>query len=110
MPVTLPPGRLRLATRPILTGSVPIKKTIGIVPQAATERAIVQDAAGVLGRRVLFLNASTPSEIESAFATIVSEQVGALVVSGETFFFTQRAIEYRWAEVTTIDCPHLPRI
>jgi putative tryptophan/tyrosine transport system substrate-binding protein len=60
------------------------------IPQAATERGIVQDAARVLGTRVVFLNASTPSEIESAFATLVSEQVGALVVSGETFFFTQR--------------------
>jgi hypothetical protein len=29
MPVMLPPGRLRLATRPSLTGSVPTKKTIG---------------------------------------------------------------------------------
>ena len=28
-PVTLPPGRLRLATRPSLTGSSPVKKTIG---------------------------------------------------------------------------------
>jgi len=30
-PVTLPPGRARLATRPIATGSPPLKKTIGIV-------------------------------------------------------------------------------
>ena len=35
MPVTLPPGRLRLATRPALTGSSPTTKTIGIVPVAA---------------------------------------------------------------------------
>jgi len=60
------------------------------IPQAATERAIVQDAARVLGARVAFLTASIPSEIDSAFATLVSEQVAALVVSGETFFFTQR--------------------
>ena len=30
-PVTLPPGRARLATRPSLTGSPPVAKTIGIV-------------------------------------------------------------------------------
>ena len=29
IPVALPPGRLRLATRPIFTGSAPIEKTIG---------------------------------------------------------------------------------
>ena len=34
-PVILPPGRLRLATRPMLTGSAPILKTIGIVVVAA---------------------------------------------------------------------------
>src|SRR5215472_9876947 len=31
IPVALPPGRLKLATMPILTGSSPHKKTIGIV-------------------------------------------------------------------------------
>jgi hypothetical protein len=35
MPVTLPPGRLKLATSPTLTGSSPITKTTGIVPVAA---------------------------------------------------------------------------
>jgi len=34
-PVTLPPGRLRLATRPRSTGSVPEEKTIGMVAVAA---------------------------------------------------------------------------
>jgi hypothetical protein len=33
-PVTLPPGRLRLATRPVLTGSTPVTATIGIVEVA----------------------------------------------------------------------------
>src|SRR6516162_11827261 len=35
IPVTLLPGRLRLATRPSLTGSPPVTKTIGIVVVAA---------------------------------------------------------------------------
>src|SRR5947209_16214865 len=34
-PVTLPPGRLRLATRPICTGSLAVVKTMGIVVIAA---------------------------------------------------------------------------
>ena len=34
-PVRLPPGRLRLATRPTWTGSTPVVKTIGIVVVAA---------------------------------------------------------------------------
>src|SRR5262245_60831147 len=46
------------------------------IPQAATEKGIVQDAARVLGARVVI-----PSEIDSAFATLVGERAGALVVS-----------------------------
>src|SRR5215813_824214 len=34
-PVRLPPGRLKLSTRPVLTGSAPVKKTIGMVLVAA---------------------------------------------------------------------------
>src|SRR5262245_17186935 len=34
-PVTLPPGRLRLETRPSSTGSAPVANTIGIVAVAA---------------------------------------------------------------------------
>jgi hypothetical protein len=34
-PVILPPGRLKLATRPSLTGSSPVRKTIGMVAVAA---------------------------------------------------------------------------
>jgi hypothetical protein len=43
-PVTLPPGRLRLATRPYWTGSPPEAKTIGIVEVAV----LAARAAGVL--------------------------------------------------------------
>jgi len=60
------------------------------IAQTATERATVQDAALALGSRVVILNASSPSEIESAFEALVDQRVGALVVSGEIFFLTQR--------------------
>ena len=43
-PVTLPPGRLRLATRPSPTGSPPVIKTIGTVVVAA----LAARAAGTL--------------------------------------------------------------
>ena len=45
MPVTLPPGRLRLATRPCLTGSAPLAKTIGIVVVAALAASAAQPVA-----------------------------------------------------------------
>jgi putative ABC transport system substrate-binding protein len=46
----------------------------------------VQEAAGALGVRVVVLNAGTASEIDSAFATLVQQRVGALLVSGSPTF------------------------
>jgi len=57
------------------------------IPQTASERATVQDAANALGAHVVILNASSPNEIELAFEELVGQRVSALVVSGETFFF-----------------------
>jgi putative tryptophan/tyrosine transport system substrate-binding protein len=80
----------------LMHGLMPQGTTIAVIvnpaniPQTATERATVQDAARALGTRVVILNASRPSEIESAFAELVDQRAGALVVSGETFFLTQR--------------------
>src|SRR3954470_13711757 len=49
MPVALPPGLFRLATRPIATGSVPTWKTIGMVDVAA----FAANAAWVAERAVM---------------------------------------------------------
>jgi putative ABC transport system substrate-binding protein len=47
-------------------------------------------AASVLGIDLLFLDASSPSDIERAFATLADRRAGALVVSPEAFFRAQR--------------------
>jgi len=62
----------------------------GNIPQAATERRIIPEAARALGARMMILEASNPSEIETAFTALVRERASALVVSGEVFFLTQR--------------------
>jgi len=62
------------------------------VPQSASEREVIQNAARAFGAPILTLNASRPSELEPAFETVVSEKIGALVVSGENFFLTQRGV------------------
>ena len=46
-PVMLPPGRVRLATRPSLTGSSPTAKTIGIVVVAALAARAASELPGV---------------------------------------------------------------
>jgi putative tryptophan/tyrosine transport system substrate-binding protein len=76
---------------------MPPAATIGVLvnpanaPQTASEREIVGNSEHALGRRFIVVTASTPDELEPAFATLVGERVGALVVSGETFFLTQRS-------------------
>src|SRR5215510_1123487 len=54
--------------------------------QAQTQEREAQAAAPVIGRKVLILKAATEREIESAFATLVREQAGALLVGADTFF------------------------
>ncbi len=49
----------------------------------------LQAAARVLGLHLLILNASSSSEIEAAFASLVLERAGALLVSGDSLFITQ---------------------
>jgi putative ABC transport system substrate-binding protein len=59
------------------------------VPQTQGETRDVQAVAASLGAQVVILHASNPGEIGQAFATTAAEGAGALVVSGEIFFFTQ---------------------
>jgi putative ABC transport system substrate-binding protein len=61
----------------------------GNAPQTAAERTIIQNVGKVLGADFSVLTASSPDEIETLFENLVSERVGALVVSGENFFETQ---------------------
>ena len=48
--------------------------------------AEMQVAADTLGVRLLILYASEPSELEEAFATLVREGAGGLILSGAAFF------------------------
>jgi len=59
--------------------------------QAEAELREAQAAARTLGVRLLFLNASTPAEIDTAFVTLARERAGGLVVTGEAFFAQQDA-------------------
>jgi putative ABC transport system substrate-binding protein len=49
-----------------------------------------QEAARTLGRQLYVLNASTPSEIDTAFATVRLRRIGALLVGADPFFTGRR--------------------
>src|SRR5215471_8981197 len=57
---------------------------------AETETKEVETAAHALGVRLLLVNASRPSEIETAFADIALQRPDALLVSGDGFLHTHR--------------------
>jgi putative tryptophan/tyrosine transport system substrate-binding protein len=58
---------------------------------AETETREVEVAAHALGVRLLIVNASRPSEIETAFADIVQQRAGALLMSSDGFLLTRPA-------------------
>src|SRR5215471_9892653 len=50
----------------------------------------VEEAARSIDQRILVANASTDEELETAFAALTSEHVGALLVTADPYFDTRR--------------------
>jgi putative ABC transport system substrate-binding protein len=59
-------------------------------PDFEIETRDVEAAARELGRNILSLNASSPGEIDAAFATIVQSRAGALLLGNSIFFNNRR--------------------
>jgi putative ABC transport system substrate-binding protein len=59
-------------------------------PESARTQSDAREAARTLGRQLLVLDASTPSEIDTAFATLRQRRAGALLVGGDAFFTGRR--------------------
>jgi putative tryptophan/tyrosine transport system substrate-binding protein len=86
----LGPKRLTL-----LHDFVPSVTTIALLvnpknAETARQPADLEEAARTLGLRLVVLNATTPNEIDTAFAVIVRDRIGALVVAGDSFFLNRR--------------------
>jgi len=58
-------------------------------PTQATSKAL-KEAARALRLDALFFNASTPAEIDAAFAAFGRERADALVIAGDGFFYSRR--------------------
>ena len=74
---------------------IPRDALIGILqnpklPFAQDQLAQIQDAANGLGLRIKVLRASTPAEIDDAFATVARDHLVALSVAADPFFDTRR--------------------
>jgi len=60
------------------------------LPEAQRTIIDAQAAARALNRRLVVLNASSPGEIDTAFATLRQRGVGALLVGADPFFTSRR--------------------
>jgi putative ABC transport system substrate-binding protein len=59
-------------------------------PPSIEQGTAVQKAATAVGQKLEVLRASTPSQIDEAFASVGRQDIGALLVSSDPFFFTKR--------------------
>ena len=79
----------------LLHEMVPAAKSIGILvnptnPKVEADVKQAEAAARILGVRLAAVNASTPSEMEAAFAILAGQRIGALMVIPDSLYFAQR--------------------
>jgi putative ABC transport system substrate-binding protein len=60
------------------------------LPESARTLSDAEEAARTLGRQLLLLNASVPSEIDTAFATLRQQRADALLVGADPFLASRR--------------------
>ena len=59
-------------------------------PTAESQVRELKEASRALGLQLHILNASTGREIDAAFATLIQQRVGAVLVASDAFFFGRR--------------------
>ena len=88
-------NRLNKKKLEILHGLVPTTAAIALLinPDGPTANSVVQDtqeAAEALGRRLLVLRANNEREIDAAWAGVVEQGAGGLIVAPDGFFGARR--------------------
>lgn len=102
----------------LLRGLVPKASTIAYLANpvgTGTELAAqtVLAAARSVGQHLIVLNASTPAEIDTAFATLARERAGGLLVEPDAFFRARMSqlivLTARYAIPAVYSGPEFPR-
>jgi putative ABC transport system substrate-binding protein len=93
--VTFFNAEMRAKRLELLHELVPQATTIAFLVNSAnplTELSIkdMQAAARSVGQQIIVLSASTRNEIDAAFATLVRERAGGLLINNDAFFASQR--------------------
>jgi len=92
--VSLLTGELMQKRLELLRDVLPDATVIAVLvnpnnPNAEQNLRLAQEAARVIGRQISIVKAGAVSEFDTAFATIVQQRVGALVIAGDQFFNSQ---------------------
>jgi putative ABC transport system substrate-binding protein len=79
----------------VIAELIPQAKTFGLLvnpgsPTAGPNAKLAQEAAAAKGVRLIVLKASSPEEIEAAFASAADMHVDALIVGADPFFGSER--------------------
>jgi putative ABC transport system substrate-binding protein len=90
-----PLGALLSAKRiGLLHDAVPTARVIGVLvkpyPNLDEQMKDAEDAARTLGLQIQVVNVSSERELDSAFANLVQRRIGALLLSADVFWMTQR--------------------
>jgi putative ABC transport system substrate-binding protein len=93
--VTVMSGTLTVKRLELLRELVPSAGVIACLvnpnsPEAQTQLEDIQAAAHTIGQEILTLNAANESEIDAAFAKVVAQRAGALLVGNDALFVLRR--------------------
>lgn len=93
--ITTLTGELGQKQFALLHELVPAARRVGVLVNPTRPKLAevisqdVQGGADAVGVELLVLNASTDHELDEAFATLVDQRVGALVIGADAFFFSR---------------------
>jgi putative tryptophan/tyrosine transport system substrate-binding protein len=88
MPVTLPPGRARLSTKPALTGSIPKLARVAVLYEPASSGSVLEvkevlpAAERALGLTVRSWEVRAADDFEKVFAALNKQRPDGLYVAG----------------------------
>jgi putative tryptophan/tyrosine transport system substrate-binding protein len=79
----------------LISELVPTSRTFGLLvnpnaPAADLDRQDAERVAATVGAKIRVVNASSDNDFESVFATLISESVGALIISPDALFTSHR--------------------
>src|SRR5262249_2552191 len=63
---------------------------VGINTEAEEQERDARAAASIMGWQIVVVHASSESEIDEAFATVVRQRAGAFIVASDIFLTTQK--------------------